>query len=144
MARSYDPVKAVKRQIQGVQANVEKYQDGVRSNTKHPGEEAIKRKPKMRQRFLEALDSGKFDEGARSYSLQQWQDRTATVGARNLPQGVADAADKTQQFHEQFSEFLDGHMSKIDAMPDNTIEERLAKMRENALGIAKFKRHRRK
>lgn len=141
---SYDPARAVKKQIANVQSNIDSYVAGVRANTKHPGEEAIKKKTKMRNNFLAALDGGKFDEGARSYTLQDYQERTATVGARNLPQGIADAEPKLQEFHAQFATFLDGHLAKVNAMKDDTIEERLQKMRENALGIAKFKRQRRR
>lgn len=141
---AYDPRRAVKKQIANVQSNVDSYIAGVKANTKHPGEEAIKKKGKMKANFLKAMDDGKFDEGARSYTLADYQERTATVGARNLPQGIADAEPKLNEFHDQFSTFLDGHLAKVNAMKDDTIEERLQKMRENALGISRFKRQRRR
>lgn len=141
---AYDVSRAVKKQIDNVQSNVDSYIAGVRANTKHPGEEAIKKKQKMRNNFLAALDGTKFDEGARSYTLQDYVERTATVGARNLPQGIKDAEPKLNEFHSQFSTFLDGHLAKVNGMKDDTVEERLQKMRENALGIMKFKRQRRR
>lgn len=141
---AYNADLATKKQIAGVQANVASYQEGVRKNTVHPGEAAIRAKQKMINRFNEAMNGTKFEDGCRSYDLAGYQERTATVGARNLVQGVKDAEPKTRAFHDEFSTFLDGHLAKVNAMSTDTVEDRLTKMRENALGIAKFKRTRRR
>lgn len=142
---AYDSKRATKKQIANVAANVDSYQAKMRENTIHPGQQAIKKKNKMKTNFLEALkDGGKFDEGCMSYTLQEFNERAATVGARNLPQGVQDAESKINAFHDQMSQFMDQHLAKINAMPDDTLEQRLQKQRENAMGMMAFKRNRRR
>lgn len=141
---TYDARKAVTKQIQRAQAATSDYVDGVMSVKEAPTQRAKRKLDKMKAGIIAAIDSGKVAEGLDSVSLEDWQKATSGKGGERYASGVAAAEDKSLAFHEQFATFMASHLSKIDAMPDLTAEQRIAKMVENARGISKFKRSRRR
>lgn len=144
MAKKYDAAAVTAKQIRRAQAATQDYQAGVSGVTESPTAAAAKKKDKLKAGFNAAVDSGKWEAGLASVSLDDWKAMTLKKGGERYATGVADSQQKTQDFHEQFSAFLAQHMSTIDAMPDTTQEQRLAKMMANARGIANFKRVRRR
>ena len=138
----YDPRKAAKKQIDRSQQAQQDYIDGVRDTKKNPMQRAKAKKGKLRANFLAAVDNGKWEQGLDSVTEQEWKERAATVGGSNYAKGVLDGQAKIERFHEEFASFMDSVQQKIDQMPDDTPDQRLAKMRENAIAISKFKRSR--
>lgn len=137
---SYDPARAAEKQIRRAQTAATDYVAGVRAVKESPTSKAKRKKDKYRNGVLAALDSGKWEAGLDSVSLQEWQEAAAKKGGDRYAAGVEAAAGKIQQFHAEFAAFMSSHQPRIDAMPDSTPEQRIAKMVENAKGMAKFQR----
>lgn len=140
----YDAAKATEKQIRRAQNASTDYKDGVLSVTESPMAKAKKKKEKFKTNLNAAIDNGKWEAGLDSVSVEEWRELTAGKGAERYGSGVAAAEPKTRAFHEELAAFMVGHKAKIDAMPDATAEQRLAKMTENARGMAKFQRTRRR
>lgn len=139
-----NPREIAEKQVRRSQQATDDYSKGVEGVTESPGAKAAKKKDKFRANLLAAIDSGKWADNVGAVDLDSWKRKTKAKGSARYSEGVADAADDILAFHEEFGAFLQGHMSKIDALPDTTPEQRLQKMVENARGIAKFHRTRRR
>lgn len=144
MAKKYDAAAVTAKQIRRAQGATTDYVAGVEAVDVSPTAQAAKKKDKMRAGINAAIDSGKWEEGLASVSLEDWKAAAVKKGGDRYASGVADSEAKTRAFHEEFSAFMVGHKAKIDAMPDTTQEQRMAKMLANAKGIAGFKRTRRR
>lgn len=138
------PREIAEKQVRRSQGATEDYVRGVRGVTEAPTQKAKRKKEKLKNNFLNALNSGKWEAGLDAVTLEDWQRDTEGKGASRYGDGVAKAESKIIAFHEEFQPFLDAHKKKIDALPDSTPEQRMQKMVENAKGIAQFKRSRRR
>lgn len=138
------PREIAEKQVRRSQGASEDYVRGVRSVTEAPTQKAKTKKDKLKANFNAAVDSGKWEAGLDSVSLDDWQRATETKGSARYGAGVAEAADKIAAFHEEFQPFLEGVKKKVADMPDTTMEQRLQRMMENARSIAKFARTRRR
>ena len=144
MAKGYDPGKATERQIRKAQASVTDYIDGVQGVTESPTLQASRKKEKMRAGINAALDSGKWEDGLLSVTLDSWKASTVKKGGERYASGIADSEEKTRAFHEEFSSFVGSVQDKVRQMPDTTLDQRLQRMMENARAMSRFKRTRRR
>jgi hypothetical protein len=114
---------------------------GVDRVTENPGTKAIAAKEKMIQRFMDALQSGKFERALQRMTLQDWQRAMKEVGVGRIAQGVdAKGTPKMQAFAEEFYPFLERVQQQIANMPDVTLEDSIQRMVTNVREIAEFKR----
>lgn len=144
MSKQYDPKKITEKQIRRAQNATQDYVSGVENVSESPTAKAAKKKDKMRAGINAAIDSGKWEDGLMSVSLEQWKERTAKKGGERYASGVADSADRVEEFHAEFAPFMASVQAKIDQMPDTTAEQRIARMVANAQALAKFRRSRRR
>lgn len=144
MARRYDPQKAAEKQVRKVEGATQDYIDGVEAITQHPGKEAVKKKDKMKRKWLASVDSGKWQEGVESYDLEAYKRTARESGASRLAEGVRRAQPKIVEFHEQLSAHIDSTQAAIDAIDDSTEEGADRKMLENRKRMSRFKRVRRR
>ena len=141
MARS--PQDVAKKWADRTKNSGQAYKDGVNSVTDSPMEKAAAKADKYRQAVIEAVDNGDYQRGLRSVSLADWKAQTAELGARRLVDGAAAAQGKMANFLGEFLPFQESVAAQVNAMPDNTLEERIAKSAENARKLAQFRRSRR-
>lgn len=144
VAEKYDAAAAAEKQVRRAQAATQDYIRGVEGVKDSPMVKAYAKKEKMLANFKASVDSKKWEDNMLAVSLGQWQAITAKKGGQRYAQGIEESAHKVLEFHEQFSAFLAVHLPKIKAMPDSTPEQRIQRMVENARGIAKFKRVRKR
>lgn len=132
------------KQVRRAQEAASDYTQGIENVTESPMAKAIKKKDKMRANVLAAIDGGKWQAGLESIDLPTWKAKTAKLGGERYAGGVEAAADKIAAFHEEFQPFVQRVKAEVDAMPDSTPDQRIARMVANAKGLAKFTRTRRR
>lgn len=144
MARKYDPTKVTDKQVNNVAANTQAYIDGVEAIQEHPGRAAVRKKEKMKRKWIASVDSGKWEEGVTGYSLDDYKNTAKTIGANRLSEGVNNAKDKILDFHTQLSDYISRTQADIDAIDDSTEAGADAKMIANRKRMSQFRRVRRR
>lgn len=132
------------KQVRRAQEAADDYLQGAEGVTEAPGVKAVRKKDKLRANFNAAVDSGKWEENTKAVSNDEWKRSVREKGAPRYASGVEAARPDILAFHEEFQAFLNNVKKEIDAMPDTTPEQRIAKMVANARAISKFKRTRRR
>ncbi len=114
------------------------YQAGVQAVSQSPGAAAAAKADKWLQNVQQAKDKFKSRVGATS--LSDWQTATVQKGAPRYGTGVQAAQGKMAAFAAEFGPHLDAVTQRVKAMPDTTLEQRLARMVEQARGTSQFRR----
>ena len=119
-------------------AAVEDMKKGVARVTEAPGAAAAKKEDKMRTRLMESIDSGKWRRNVAAVSLDEWQKKMIEKGAPRVAAGIDAAAGKVEHFADQLISHQNSLLGKVDAMPDLTIEDSIARASEWIRGMADF------
>lgn len=115
------------------------YEMGVQSVDTSPMEQAAAKVDKYLQGIQDAVNSGKYAQGLRSVSLQDWKTQTVTKGARRMSDGVTAATPKMQQVMGQLMPQIEAIAATVRAMPDTTEADREARMIENMRRMRQIK-----
>lgn len=139
MAR-LNPEEAAAKWAQRTQAAQPDYVAGVERVSQAPGAKAASKRQKWEQGLRDNAD--KWQQRVGSVSLSDWQQATVEKGGARFAAGAAASESKMAEFQREFQPHLDRVVERAAQMPDNTLEQRIAKatfvMQENA----KFKRGR--
>ena len=73
------------------------------------------------------VTSGQWAEAVSSVSLQEWKDAAKMKGVPRIAAGIAAAEPKLQRFYAQLLPYVDQIKGEIDAMPNLTLEDRIAR-----------------
>lgn len=139
-----DPKKIAEKQVRRAQEAAGDYLDGVRNVSESPTQKAKRKKDKLKSNFNAAVDSGKWEAGLDSVSKEEWIRLTETKGGARYASGVESASADIEAFHAEFGPIRDKIKAQADAMPDSTLEQRLARMQFVAREMAKHRRTRRR
>lgn len=71
-------------------------------------------------------------------SLGEWQQR-ATAGVSRIAEGAAAKSDKYANAVQAVFAHMDSVLSRVDSMPDTTLEDRIRKSAEFQRGMAQYK-----
>jgi hypothetical protein len=85
-----------------------------------------------------AHNSGKRKRALLNVTLQEWQDKTANVGAQRIPSGAAAAEGKVEKFYSKLFPFEDNLQKKVKAMPDVSLSDSVARATAWITGMAEF------
>ena len=140
----YDPRKAGQKQVRRAQEAAQDYVDGVNTTTINPMAKAKTKKDKLKANFNAAVDNGSWEAGLDSVSFDEWKAITASKGNERYASGVEKAAADIVAFHEELAPQIARVKAMVDAMPDTTLDQRIAKASAFAREMAKFKRTRRR
>jgi hypothetical protein len=114
------------------------YQAGVERVSGSPGQAAARKADKW---FAGIQNSrSKWQERVAGVSEAEWKQATVEKGAPRFATGVQAAEGKMAQFASEFFPHLDAVTNRVKAMPDTTLEQRLARMTEQARGVSQFRR----
>lgn len=125
------------RRLKGASEDIRR---GVEKIMVSPTALAAAKKDKMRQKVLEAVDSGKWEAGLARVSKEQWQTAMLNKGVPHISEGIDGARDKVVSFASQLLPYIDSQVSTIKKMPDTTLEDNIQRMGAFARGMSKFKR----
>lgn len=128
------------KQARRLKAATEDIRRGVQRVTVSPTQKAAEAQDKMIARLTESVQSGKWAAGLRRVSLEEWKSKMLEKGIQRIPAGIDAAHDKVVAFASDLLAFEDTLLTKIEAMPDLTLEDSIARANAWMRGMSKFKR----
>lgn len=121
------PQEIADKQIRRSIAAVSDYKRGVRNPRKSPMREAIKKKAKMLANVTEAIENGAWEAGLAEWTDEEWSEITENKGGKNYATGIEMARADIEKFQTAYKPIRDAAMRRVNEMPDDTFEERVAK-----------------
>lgn len=136
MPRRKTAAQARENWVAGMGNASAKYEQGVRAVSVAPGQKAAQKKDK----YLAGV-TGSVDLWARrtaAVDLGTWQNATAAASSR-LGSAATEKASKYEQNVTPVFSHMDSVLATVDSMPDNTLDQRIAKSAAFARGMAQYK-----
>ncbi|MBD3390730.1 MAG: hypothetical protein GF410_01830 [Chitinivibrionales bacterium] len=115
-------------------------QNGVNRVSVSPTSQAAKKLDKMRQRWIDAMDSGKIQRGLNRVSVESWKEMMLQKGVPRISEGIDRAGPKIEAFAEEILPYIDKARAELDTMPDVTLEDNIQRMSSFVRKMAEFKR----
>jgi len=126
--------------IRRAKASLDDVKRGVERVEEAPGAKAAAKQDKMKQKLMEALDSGRWAERVSKVSKEEWQQKMLEKGVPRITSGLDAAASKIEDFAAQLLPAVDRAKAKVDKMPDVTLEDSVNRMTTFVREMAKFKK----
>lgn len=136
MPRRKTSSQAADNWAQGLSAAGPRIAQGVQSVTQAPGQKAAQKKDK----YLAGVNASVnlWAQRVAAVDLGSWQAATI-AGAARVAEGASNKKDKYDRAVQPVFAHMDSVLSRVDSMPDNTLEQRIAKSGEFARGMAQYK-----
>lgn len=122
-----NPQTIADRYVAGMQGASTKYKAGIAAVTEAPTAKAARSLERARQKYNEAIDSGKTAARLNGVSLAQWQQMAVTKGANNLAGGAAAAKSKVAAYWTAVGPAVAQLQAQISAMPNESDGDREAR-----------------
>ncbi len=123
-----------------LKAAIPDIQAGIGKVTENPALKAAAKKNKMQANLNAAIDSGKWEAGLRRVTLESWKEAISTKGTQRLAAGIDGAHAKVVDFAGKLLAHEKSLQGVINAMPDMTFEDSVARMTNWSRGMKNFKR----
>ena len=117
-----------------------KYTQGINNVKTAPGAKAAAALPRWVASVTSTDVQQKFASRVSSVTLQAWQAAATGIGVQRLSQGATKGVNKYQSFATQFYPYLSTGLAQIQAMPNVTLEDRIARANALMRYNAQFKR----
>jgi hypothetical protein len=121
-------------------AATEDIRRGVERVNEAPTAKAAAKKDKMLARLMEAVQSGKWENGLKKIPLEEWKEKMIDIGINRIPQGASANVGKVQDFANQILPYIDAGLQQIQKMPDITLEDSVNRMVAWIRHMAKFQK----
>lgn len=115
-------------------------QKGVMAVTTAPTQLAAAKEQKYLAGVQRAVTEGKYKRGLERVSLSDWQQSMIQKGIPRMAQGAQAGKPKVAAFMADMLPFQETLRSQLSAMPDNSLEENIARQAFWTRGMAKYKR----
>lgn len=115
-------------------------QEGVNAVRINPAEQAIAKKAKLLANFTASVNDGSWERGLRNTTLESWKASMIQKGIQRIPQGAESAKPKFARFMTELLPYQEGVKAQIEAMPDISLEDSIARMTTWTREMAKFTR----
>lgn len=135
-----NPTRVAEKWVRNLSGSTTEIRDGVQAVTESPTAKAADQAEKYRLNVNAAVDSGKYANRLRSVSLEQWKQATLDKGIGRIATGAAAAEGDFADFMGELIPFQEGLQRQIDAMPDTTLEDAIARQAAWTRGMAEFQR----
>ncbi len=123
-----------------LRAAVDDIRKGVERVSDAPTRRAAAKKEKFRNGINSAIDSGAWERGLQAVSLEDWKSKMLNKGVNRVATGIEDAKPKIEAFAAKLMAHQDSLKAEIERMPDNTLEDRIARAQAWIRGMAKFRK----
>lgn len=133
-----NPQAATAKWVQNLSAASDRMTAGANAVTKAPGQAAAAAADKWLQRVTQAKQ--KFATNVAAVSLESWKQSYIQIGVPRVAQGAQAKQNKMLDFQTQFLPFLQRGVATIDAMPNVTLEDGIARASAMIRYNAKFKK----
>lgn len=121
---------------QGFGSSGAKYQNGVQNVQAAPNAAAAAALPRWIASVTSKSVQDKYVAKNQAVTLDAWKTATVQFGVPNLSRGAQKGQSKYATFANKFYPFLNGTLAKVSAMPNVTLQDRIARavtlMTENA------------
>ena len=134
------PEQFAEKHNRRTKAALEDMRAGVQGVTEAPTAKAAAKQEKMRQRLLEALESGKWANGLKRVSLEEWKQKMLELGLNRVATGLDANKKKVEEFAAQLLPHIEEGQKLIEKMPDVTLEDSINRMTAFTRHMSKFKR----
>jgi len=101
---------------------------GVARVQEAPGVRAAAAKEKMKANLLKALDDGTWERAVASVSKEDWQRAITEKGIPRIAAGLDAAMTKNIRIASKLLNATDEASERVKAMPNNNIEDSIARM----------------
>lgn len=129
---------AAERWAAGVQRGGQKMAEGIERVTTSPGVKAAAKAQKWLNNTVEAAP--KWQAAVSRVSLEDWKESMRTLGVSRAAAGAAAKVGKFQDAIAPVLSFQNSVLSRVDAMPDTTLEDRINKSATYQREMAKYRR----
>lgn len=126
MARN--PQQAAEKWARNLGGATEYIRQGVNNVTENPATKAIAKKQKMINNFMDAMQSGKWENSLGKVTLQDWKNSMLDKGIARISTGAQAAQGKYAAFLTDLFRYQESIKSQLDSMPDNTLDDSIARM----------------
>jgi protein-disulfide isomerase-like protein with CxxC motif len=123
-----------------LKAAVEDVRKGIDKVTESPTDKAAAQQDKMLTRLTAAVQAGKWAQGLRRVSLEDWKKKARDIGVNRIAAGIDAAKDKVTAFAEQLLPYIDRQKAAIQNMPSVTLDDNINRMNTFIRGMAQFRR----
>lgn len=104
-----------------------KYQRGVEAVTEAPNAKAAANIGRWIASVTSKATQDKYVAKNQAVSLSDWKTATTQFGVANLSRGAAKGQKKYADFASKFYPYLESGLAKINAMPNVTLQDRIAR-----------------
>lgn len=139
MARK-DPKQISDKWVRRTQSASQDMVNGVNNVTVNPAEQAIAKEQKLKNNIIQAIDSGKWRRGMQTVTLESWKKAMVEKGAPRVAAGAQASAGKMETFYSELLPYQDQLQSKLNSMPDLTLEDSINRAVTWMRGMSNFKR----
>lgn len=137
-------VKAVERTVKKwtdrVAVAAPDYEAGVKAPTKDWADRATAAETRWSTEIAKAATEKRFSAGVKTVGTSGWQEKTIAKGVPRWPEGVRIGRADYEDAIRNVLAFEDPLQKKILAMPDATLDQRIARMTAWVKGMAAFKK----
>lgn len=123
-----------------LKAAVEDVRRGIDRVTENPCEKAVAKKDKMLTNLTAAVNSGKWENGLKRVSLEDWKRKARDIGVNRIAAGIDGAKDKVVAFAEVLLPHIDRGRDKIKGMADVTLDDNINRMTTFIRHMSELKR----
>ena len=134
------PEQFAEKHNRRTKAALEDMKAGIENVTVAPTEKAAAKQEKMRQRLLEALENGKWANGLKRVSLEEWKQKMIELGLNRVASGLDANKKKVEEFAAQLLPHIEAGQKLIEKMPDVTLEDSINRMTAFIRHMSKFQR----
>lgn len=113
---------------------------GINKVTEAPGLKAAAKKDKMRTKLLAKIDDGTWERRVKGVTLEDWKTKARDIGVGRIAAGIDGAKTKVTTFAEQLLPAVERAATAVEALPDVTIEDSIARSSAFIREMAKFKK----
>ena len=140
MARSAQEI--ARKWQRNLSGSVESIRSGVQDVTVSPTEKAASKADQYLIGVQHAVDSGKYQRGLRSVTLEQWKQAMLDKGVPRIASGAASGEPKFTEFMQEFLPYIESGQRMLDNMPRGSLQENIARSTAMIEHLANFRRQR--
>jgi len=140
MAINMTPQQFTEKYSRRIKAAGQDMIDGINAVTTSPTLQAANKQAKMIQNLTAAVTSGKWANGLKKVTLDEWKSKMIDKGVGRVAAGVDAAQGKITDFASQLLPALANAQAKISGMPDLTLEDSINRMNTFIRDMAKFQK----
>ena len=134
------PEEFAEKQARNLKNAIPDMQRGIENVTESSTKKAAQKADKYLNGIQKAVQSGKWQAGLNRVSTEEWKSKMINKGLNRVGPGIDAARDKVIGFASELLPYIDKVKKEVDAMPDATLEDSIARMTHQVRQMSKFRR----